>query len=248
MGLFDTIGNVFDDIGEFFDGDDSFGIDGGDILDVGSRIFGAVSGRRANDEAAERIAAANAEAAESVRQGNAAATARFDELNALARPGTDFLRSIVASDPFTLTPSQQLELEDVRRDAGAALAASGLRGAGRATTAALRGVEADFRGNSIDSNLRRSDAAASQLAGTDLATTGAAAGIDANTGRATGAAILEGETAGAEAGLANETLRGQAIGDISSVIAGAFKEQGRDPRFREKPRERDDASSQRATL
>lgn len=69
------------------------------------------------------------------------------------------LLQIAQTDPSKLTMSQQRALDQLQRDMGARLAASGLRGAGRAGVAAANEGEAAFLAKAFDSNRARSDQA-----------------------------------------------------------------------------------------
>ena len=61
-----------------------------------------------------------------------------------------------------------------------------------------------------------------------------AAAIDQNTGQATGAGFVDAAFPLAQAGIANQDLRGVAIGDIASVLSSTLKERGRESRFEKK--------------
>lgn len=80
--------------------------------------------------------------------------------------GTDALgqiQRIAAQDPNALTPSQRIAFNDTNRDAMATLAASGLRGAGRAGVAAVADAMARARARFRDENQQRSDQALMKL-------------------------------------------------------------------------------------
>ena len=74
------------------------------------------------------------------------------------------LQGVVSADPNQLTPSQQLAMKDYREGAASRLAASGLRGAGRAGVAAVNEGDAKLRAQMYDTNQRRGDAATTELA------------------------------------------------------------------------------------
>lgn len=231
MGLFDAIEKGFNSVvsgaGDYFGSADF----GSDLLGAAVNFGGQYLASNANDDAADKIAESNAAQVAAIQAGNAAAQGRYDDLLELSRPGTESLREILGRDPYILTPGQEISLDDVRRDAGAALSATGLRGAGRATTEAIKQTSSGFRAASIDTNLSRQDSAAAKLSGLDASVTGASAGLDTNTGATQAAGIASTTDANVGADLANADLRGQAIGDITSFLSNAAKEKGRESRF-----------------
>jgi hypothetical protein len=95
---------------------------------------------------------------------------RYQGQESLYRPyvqagnqGLAGIQAVAAQDPNQFTPEQQRGLDAYRRGAGARLAASGLRGAGRAGVAAVNEGDAAFRAKNFTENQRRSDAANSDL-------------------------------------------------------------------------------------
>jgi hypothetical protein len=76
----------------------------------------------------------------------------------------EYLMQVMASNPEALTASQRDMLEGYQRDAIARVAASGLRGSGRAGIAAVNSGDADMRAQLYDINQRRADDAAQAMA------------------------------------------------------------------------------------
>lgn len=99
----------------------------------------------------------------------------------------DLLRTITARDPSELDPSQRRMRERSIRDMRANLAASGLRGAGRAGVASVNEGIADLDANMFDSNRARVDRAIDTLSGLGFNASGQRAGL------ATGAATRTGD-------------------------------------------------------
>lgn len=226
MGFFS---DAFQAVGDFFGGDDV----ASSLIDAGASLGGAFISSQANEAAADRVAQAEEERARATERASLRADRRFQEQRDLAAPGTERLRDIVVN-PQGLTPEQQRGLEDARREANATLAASGLRGSGRAVTAALKDIDENFRARAIESNIGRADRAASQLSGE-----GFRAGEQAiNTGLRGDIGASEARTSGefnrARAGIANAGLRGAALGDISSIISDQIKARGRQGRYGDK--------------
>jgi len=100
---------------------------------------------------------------EDVMNLNAATEVPSDQVGSLG-----YFQQILATDPNELTQSQQFAKEDVRRDALANLAASGLRGAGRGGVATVSEALARLKAQQYDQNIRRQDDAARILANADL--------------------------------------------------------------------------------
>ena len=173
---------------------------------------------RAVDEARR---AADARAA-ATREGNAAAQARYDELMGITAPGVRRLTDIAAA-PDQLTTQQVKERDELRRRTTNALATSPLRGSGRATVAAIKDVESDYTARALASNARRADDAATRLADVNFGAVGRSAGLDVASGAASGDAAFDAGIAGAASALASGRLKGQALGDITSIIASDMK-------------------------
>lgn len=201
---------------------------------AGANVYTNIENTRANLEAAQMATQGVVDQANAIREGNQQAQERFDQMRADAAPAQTYLRRQMVSNPADLTPNQKLQLEDLRRDTSASLAANGLRGAGRAQTAALRKVESDYLANAFDSNRNRSDSAASKLANQYTTATTQSADLMAKTGRAIGDASNQSALYGANATTANSALRGQAIGDIASLARSELKDQERESRYSER--------------
>lgn len=247
----------------------------GTVLKTGATVYSANQAQQANRRAAATVAKANQQALERVDEGSQEALARVDEAQrqallrvdqgnqqalervdqtrAIALPGVSRLRTVAMQQPDRLTPDQEYQLEEARRQALTGLNASGLRGSGRATTAVLRGVESDFRNRAIAQNRDRTDRAAAALAGPYFGAAGqganlrsVAAGQGANVitraGEVQGANVRS--TAGQGAGLisgtgetqadrqtANARLTGQTLADVASILTE--REKKRESRFGE---------------
>lgn len=199
----------------------------------GAALGGAYLTSQANKKAAELAAQASDRNTQAIRAGQQQATQRLDTQVAQAQPGTEYLRSLVANPPQIITPSQQLQLEDTRRQANNVLSHSGMRGSGRAVTASIRKVEADTKGNFYDQNQRRADTAGAILAGQAQGANQQAANVDMNAGTQVGqGAIAAGNTA-ANAGTATAASNASTLGAIASIFANDAKEQQREKRYKE---------------
>ncbi len=227
MSLWSDIGSA---IVDFVSGDSVSSIIPS-VIEAGATIAGTVISSNANKEAA-RLANQGAEAqAAAVREGNRVAQARYDELMETAAPSQSHLRTIVAADPYALTPAQQIDMADVNRRVTENLNASGLRGSGRAQAAAFRAIEGDVRGGIIESNLARKDAAARTLSGQYVSAVGDSARLDTSSGRATGTSLRD--VGATQAGLetSNAALTGEALGDITSLISSDLKNRRRESKY-----------------
>ena len=199
------------------------------VLSVAT-ISSAIFSSQANTEAAEAAAEAERARIEAIREGDRLAQERFERIQEETAPARLFLRRTVAG-VHGLTPFQMQQLEDLRRRTKQFLAASGLRGAGRSTVAAMRAVESDFVNRALEANRGRADIAASQLAGAGFNAARSSAALESMTGRAAGEGVLRSGLFGAQAGIENTRLRGEALGDIASLILTEAK--GRESRYAE---------------
>ena len=139
----------------------------------------------------------------------------------LQQQGTaiEYMRGTMARRPQDLSPQQQIQLGDTRRQA-VEMTPSSLRGSGRAQTAIINDVANRARAGMIAGNQQRSDTAAQTLGGYGANATNAMVGqntatnnvaIDAATG-----------TAGSNA---------QTMGNIASFFANAVKDRERESRY-----------------
>jgi hypothetical protein len=233
----------FDSISGFFGGGGS-GV--GSLVGAAASLGGALIGSKANKDAARTVSQSQAQAAQTaadaylrgaeiMAEGNKQAQARLQPLADTSAPAINYLRTVMAQDPATLTPSQETLRADLTRRANTQLASSGLRGSGRAVTASINDVDRRFRDDAYDQNLHRADQAAGKLAGTYTSTLGDIADIDRRTsegraqavqrgGDAFAGATRAGGEAAAGADVANANQWGSAMGMISSLLAQDRKE------------------------
>ncbi len=188
----------------------------------------------ANARAAQKARAAQVQGAQitadAIRQGSEDAQATLRDLRTESAPAVSYLRRVVA-EPGDLTPAQQVQLDDLRRNVTNTIHSSPFAGSGRAAAALFRRAESDFTNTALDNNRARADNAARTMYG---ASTGAATGIATNQastgtaiGKVTGEALTKGGLYDAQADIANGTLTGRALGDIGSLIAT----EGRESRY-----------------
>ena len=228
MGLFDSVSSAIKSIGGSSGGGGS-GIS--DLFNIGATIGSTYLQTKANKDAAKDIKKAEEERNDLIREQNRLAQERYDQYTANAAPATSYLRRIIATEGGGLTPGQQLQLEDTRRASRNQLASSGLRGSGRATTAALRQVEADTLGNFATENRNRAQNAANLLQGQGLSATSQAAQTGVNTAIQQGQGITASGYAQGGSDIANAGLKGQALGDIASIVASDIKDRTRKSKY-----------------
>lgn len=210
----------------------------GPAMMAGATLYVGQQAAAANVQAAQIAAQAQARSAAAIQEGNRLAQQRFEQqqadtkaMQAQIQPAVGRLQTMAAADPYAMTPQQDQEVDDTRRQTLNALAVSGLRGSGRATVAAVRRAEDNTRGRLIQQNQQRADAATTNLSGQYFSLQGAgnqmatqAANVDASTGQAVGGTIQNQGNLQAESLLANTSLQGKAIGDIAAVTADSLKE------------------------
>lgn len=234
------------------------------LLSVGAPLLGAWLGGNANQKAADT--AANASLESTRLQIEANEKARQEYRDAAARgiaaiqAGTgnyaSTINPLLTPNPVQLpmyrglTPNQQIGREDLLRQGKATLAASGLRGAGRAGVGTILDADRRYIASAQDANDRESrgemrraqgvaDNARAGLAQVYAQEGGAIANTEIGAGNNIGASLAaDGRAAGqnavaagnaqAQATTANGDLWGGAIGALGSVIADGMKSQNWD--------------------
>ncbi|MAX82414.1 MAG: hypothetical protein CL843_19830 [Crocinitomicaceae bacterium] len=237
MGFFDSVTSFVSDAFDSGGGSSGGSSWANGLINIGTSVadtaLGLYSNRetqKANERAARDITDAYNRNAAATEAANLEAQERFERLAADGQPGVTYLKRLAAGDPYDMTPGQRQSLEDMRRETVNTLARSGLRGSGRAMTAALKEVDSDARNNFINANLARSDQAAGQLSNIATSSNRAAAdyGVDAaryGTGNMASAAEVSGS-----ADIANQELGSSGLADVGSTIASLVKE-GRKSRY-----------------
>lgn len=228
MGWFSDVADV---VMDFADSDFGSTVISG-VADIGGDVIGAKLAGDANRDAAKTVARGYEAQANAIRQGNQLAQDRFNTIIEQGQPATDYLRTVVANDPYTLTPGQQTGRETVLRDARNRLASSGLRGAGRAGVAAINEADRGYYNHSVDRNMSRSDQAANLLSGRGTNAVMAGANADLNTGVRVAGTIPGAADAQAGADVANASLKGAVIGSLGSFIAQDAKDRSRESRYK----------------
>ena len=209
----------------------------GSVTTIGGALIGDRANRRAADTASEATIRAAEIEAEGARQAREAYEAAAQRGIAAIRQGTtgfeETIRPLMV--PVSgLTPAQQIALEDQTRDDNATLAASGLRGAGRAGVAAVMDSRRRFTADALDDNRSRSDAALSALANIRAQEGGAIASTEIGAGNQIGSTfttaaqsgargVRDAGMVGAQSQLASGRLTGEALGSLGSIIADEVK-------------------------
>lgn len=243
----------------FFDGLLS-SLTGGDILKGVTGIAGAFLGSNANNDAADAQIAANnaaldkqlAYAREGRQEMRDAANRGLASITAGTKAYTDTTAPLRIERPVMLpsnrglTTQQQIGLEDLQRNDAATLAATGMRGAGRAGVSAVldrdRRYIADARGGNDRTNLAAkqaarssADAATSNLGQIQAQEGGAKANVEIGQGNQIGQALRADGTAagqitanngavGARADLGNAQIYQSALNSLGGIFAGADRE------------------------
>lgn len=193
----------------------------GDIIGAAVPIIGGIIGSKANKDAAGKAVKANKLAILAAQEAAARGVAAIREGAAGAE---ELLQPMIGGYRLNgLSASDQIGLDDMERQMTRRFAASGLRGAGAAGHAILEDQRRRFLAEASDRNLRRADAARSNLAS-----------IRANTGSAIGSTevgagsqivpILQGQGY-TQAALASDTgsMWGNVLGSVGAVLADAAK-------------------------
>lgn len=217
----------------FFDGWDWGKIAGGvaqSIVPAVSTYYGAKKVADANQQAAE-LAAANATANRGVvTAANDRAIGFLQPQIDAAAPATDYLRTVMAQNPNVLTPQQEIQLADTRRQM-VTQTPSGLRGSGRFLTAAVDNVNNRGRAGMVATNTARTDNAASTLAARGGAAATGAANLASNTGTQMVGVNNAGTDAAGNAITATADSNNASLQNIGSFFANAMKDADRSSRY-----------------
>lgn len=103
------------------------------------------------------------EVAGTLEDGSAKFAEEYAPYQAAGEQALNYQQQVLGQDPNQLTRSQRYMMDDYTRDAVATLAASGLRGAGRAGVAAVNDGRGRLMADLFNQNQSRSDAAAGTL-------------------------------------------------------------------------------------
>ena len=217
----------------FFDNWDWSKIINGVVASAPAAITGYVGARgvaNANQRAAE-LASRNRDAnLAAITAGNERAGQMLRPIADQATTGIDYLRSVMAQNPYQLTPQQGIELAD-RRRAAVTATPSGLRGSGRYLTASINDVENRGRAGMIDANTRRADAAGGDLARIGAGATTNMASLSSGQGRDIATINTGAATDQANAITSTAASNAKTLGDITSYFANAVKEGDRESRY-----------------
>lgn len=200
-------------------------------------IIGAGISAYSNQKAADTYARAQTQAAQvgadAIREGNQQAQETLTRLQTIGAPGVQHMRTVV-NQGEGLTPEQQFQLEEQRRQTGNMIRSSSLAGSGRTAAALLRRGDIDFTNRAIEANRGRMDRAAGNLMNTYTAAAGDVARVQAREGEQVGGiqsgAIANSGTAQGNATTATGKVMGETIGDIGAIIAA----EGRESRYRDR--------------
>lgn len=191
----------------------------GSIIEGAASLGGALLGSRASSDAAQTAADASEKAARIYAQQMEAAR---EEFRRAAQRGIAELRPMRGSADI-LTPSQEIARDDLRRGGIATLAASGLRGAGRAGVGQVLDADRRFLADAYDRNRARGDQARGAIANTEI---GAGNQIGGTYGQQGAMAAQMAQNAGlyqAGSQLDQGQLWGGALGSIGSIIADEMR-------------------------
>ncbi|MDP2620590.1 MAG: hypothetical protein Q8P46_10515 [Hyphomicrobiales bacterium] len=218
----------------FFDGWDWNGIANGIARSAPAAIsnfVGASQVASANQRAAQ-MAADNAAANRAVlTSANTTAQGYLQPQIAAGAPAADYLRTVMAQNPNELTPQQEIQLADTRRQAVTATP-SGLRGSGRYLTASINDVNNRGRAGMVAANTGRADAAANTLASRGAGAATGAANLASNLGTQVANVNTTGADAGANAITTTADSNNAALQNIGSFFANAVKDADRESRYR----------------
>ncbi|KAA5605421.1 hypothetical protein F1188_10995 [Roseospira marina] len=198
-----------------------------DLLQAGLTDYGALTGQTLG-ATVDTLGQGSRAAMGTVDAGRDAVAAEYAPYQEAGRDALAQLRAVALSDPGALTPSQQRLVEDTRADMRARLAASGLRGAGRAGVATFNDGDAALAARLHDQNQDRIDRATETLGRYGYGATGSVADATQTAALTNANTLLR--TAGQQADAI--TAAGQRMAnarlDTSRDVAGATLDTARD--------------------
>lgn len=167
-------------------------------------------------------------ATDALRRGQMASEAAWGPTRRVGTEALAGLRGIARQQPGRLTPSQRRELDAYHRDARATLAASGLRGAGRAGIAAVNEGAAALRAGFHDTNRARIDRAMETLAQYGHGANADVAASRQRTGQVLGDTRWQAAQRRGEARRAGAEAMGRAHLDTRAALADSRERLGQD--------------------
>lgn len=173
----------------------------------------------AYDETGRIIDVATGQQVTAIDQGNREQVAALNRLRTENQGGMQYLRSVLA-DPESLTPDQRAQLEDMRRNVGDTIVASGFGNSGRSAAALFKKTETDFTNDIMARNRAAALSAAGLMASTDNNAGLQAAQAAAERGQQM--AAIYGGAGGAKANAATNrgSMLASVYGDEASKLAG----------------------------
>lgn len=241
------------------------------IVQVGGSLYGQKQASDANKSAARTTGQVSQQAADTLKTGYdqqlsqllavtpelrqnyadryAGVAGQYQPYSQAGARGLAGISALASADPNQLNPEQSRAVADYRRGAASRLAASGLRGAGRAGVAAVNEGDAKLQASLFSENQRRRDAANTDLARYGYQATGQTASalnnlysnnavlsatnaqLQGNTSmdKAKADAAAQGAAGSAlvSAQQANGASYGETLGSLGSVIASDLKERNK---------------------
>jgi len=194
----------------------------GPAIEAGGSIISGAIGAFSNKSGTKKTAKALKKALKLQEQAQAKADKELQEIKAKTQPGVDYLMRTIGEDG-SLNAAQGRELQRLRLDQKNSLAQGGLRGSGRAITAAQRDGEINFIDRALENNRQRGLSTAGQVGGANFsASTGIGTNAVAGAGQQGDIIANIGQVQG-QSNIANGQLAGQTLGQVSGAIAGGLK-------------------------
>lgn len=194
------------------------------VVTIGATLFGAYEGNKTAQQNKQTAQTAITGATNAQERGIEAAKANAANLQGQASAGLIQEQNVMGRAD-KLTPAQQIGLDDATRTELDALQGGNLRGSARATVAAVddvrnRGYEAD-----LQANQQRADAAGAALSGQYFNAGNNINNLNLQAGNVASAGLISNASAGINTNSNQNTITGQAIGNIGSVISNGIKQQ-----------------------
>ena len=193
------------------------------VIEAGATVYGAVKASDASNKAASQATQASQKSSDVELENLRIAQENLQRNQNAASPGLLALQEQV-NRGATLTPDQEIAVEDSRRQSINNLRGGGLRGSARATSAVISDTDNRVRSRFMEQNQNQSDNASRSLSGQYFNAGNAMSNNQANQGQVASRGLTDRGNIQASNTLGQAELRGNAIGDVGAIISDQIKQ------------------------
>lgn len=199
------------------------------VLSVGATLYGANQKSKAADQSSQALIDAQNRATQAQLDAIAQAERIYNSQQQAASPGLLAVQRIISRGD-ELTPYQQDQINDARLQTLNALQGGSLRGSARATAETVRDVEGRMKNQFMESNRNRADTLAGNLSNQYFSSGNNAANANLKGGDSVSTGLLNTGIVDASNIMGQASTKGDAIGNITAVIADQIKQANQEKR------------------